>query len=355
MQIPTKNTRRSFCKAVTVGSLAAVSSLAGCLGEDDDGGEPGEATDNPEDETSFTVGGSNSGDTTFRTMQGLLNLLGDTDIDLTIQETGGASANLRFYDEGQIDFGGASTLDIASAHDSIYAFENEPVDIVPHQAFRYGILHCAMYAREETDIYHWDDLEGRDVWPMSPGSSVRFGSEIVLQELGLWDNVEIFNVPHNDVANALEEERIEAIAIDLLGYRALGGGYAEEVDARVPLRALEMDEERQQQIEEIPGIPFEMVDAYGWEQDVGLDEIPTWGIDLQAFFGSHMSEDVCHEITSRVIEDPDTMIASQNGFPEDAEQMAEAIDPDYPVHPGAIAAFEESDIDTSDWMAGEID
>lgn len=346
------NSRRSFCKAISgAAGISLVTSFAGCLGGD--GSESRSAITSAEDP--ITAGGSQSGDTVFQSLQGILSVLeSESEYDLTVQETPSGGTNIRFYDQGQIDMGATSTLDLATAHEGTHKFEEEPVDKVPLQGFRCAILQTAAYAREATDIHHWDDLPGEDMWPMSPGSSVRFASEIVLKELGMWDEMEIYNVDHSDAANALEEERFDAICIDMLGGVGLGGGYVEQVDARTDIRALEMDEERQEVIDEIPGIPFELVDVYGWDQDVGLEQIPTWGIDLQIVFGHHMSEDVVYDITNLVIENTETVQESQVGFPGDAESMAASIDENFPVHPGAIKAFDEHGIDTSNWEAGEL-
>ena len=336
--------RREYI-AATVGSTVSTAMLAGCIG----GG----------DTTSLTYGAGGSGSGTFAAGQAMQQIAREnTDVRITTQETAGTEANLRLWSEGDdIDFFGTSNLAVNLAIDGEEPFNEDPIDSYPYQGHTYGLNYTYMLARDGTGIETYEDLAGNNVWPLWPGSTIRLPVEMVLQEAGLWDEIEVINISQDDIAGALEEERVDAIAVYSSGYTEQLVGWNQEVDARSDLHVLEMQDEMQQTIEEMPVPPLGEVGTGGWDQDVGTDTASAWEMSWQIYYDPDAPADAFYELIMALSENGDTyrdVTPTGPHFSENPEELTRVLNPDImeecPVHPGAAEAYRELDLWEDDWM-----
>lgn len=341
---PNTASRRRFIQA---GSAGTVMMLVGCTG--------GNGNGNGEQE-SLTVGAAPSGSTMFNTWQGILRAVEESDssVDLTVQETPGGEANLRLYEEGQIDIGGGSLHDINQVMDREGPFEENPVDKLALQAFRYAVMNLYGVAVDGSGIETYDDLRDADVvtWPIAPGTSVRAFTEYMwsLPEIDLWGDINKSDIAPDDIAGAVEEGRVDAVIVYNSGDVFLPD-YYQQIDARTDLHTIQMDDEMKSTIEE-QDVLTEGWEPYGFEQD--LEATDAWSLDFQLGFGDTVSEEAGYELTNIIAENIDTVQSAQAAFPDSPEGMTEAIiaDERLPVHPGVAEAYKEYDVFDDSWEVG---
>ncbi|MFC6765009.1 TAXI family TRAP transporter solute-binding subunit [Natrinema soli] len=337
--------RREYV-ASAVASGASITLLAGCLGGNSD-------------TTNLTYGAGGSGSGTFAAGQAMQQIAREnTDVRITTQETDGTEANLRLWSEGNnIDFFGTSNLAMNLAIDNEEPFADSPMENYPYQGHTYGLNYTYMLAREDTDIETYEDLRGANVWPLWPGSTIRLPVEMILQEAGIWSDMEVINISQSDIAGALEEQRVDAIAVYSSGYTEQLVGWNQEVDARANLRVLEMGDDLQQTIEEMPVPPLGEVGTSGWEQDVGTDTAAAWEMSWQIYYDPDAPADAFTDLVLALSENGDTyrdVSPTGPNFEENTQELTrvlnENIMEECPIHPGAAEAYRELDLWEDDWM-----
>lgn len=333
--------RRQFIK---MGSVGTATLLAGCIGGESNGGG------------GITVGAAPSGSTMYNTWQGILRAVeeSDTDLDLTIQETAGGEANLRQYEKGQIDIGGGSLHDINQVMEQEGPYEEEPVDKLALQAFRYAVMYLYGVAADGSGIETYDDLRDDDVtvWPIAPGTSVRAFTNYLwsLPDIDLWDNINRSDIAPDDIAGAVEEGRVDAVIVYNSGQVFLPD-YYQQIEARADLHSIQMGDEMNSALSD-EGVLTEDFGPVGFEQD--MDSTDAWTLNFQIAFGDTVSEEDGKELTEIIIENIDTVQDAQAAFPDSPEGMTEAIiaDERLPVHPGVAEAYKEYDVFDDSWSVG---
>lgn len=343
------SSRRRFIQA---GSVGTVTLLAGCIG----GGDGDDNGDGNSEGESITVGAAPSGSTMYNTWQGILRAVEENDsfVDLTVQETPGGEANLRLYEEGQIDIGGGSLHDINQVMDQEGPYEENPVDKLALQAFRYAVMNLYGVAVDGSGIETYEDLleDGVTTWPIAPGTSVRAFTKYLwgLPEIDLWDNIDSSDISPDDIAGAVEEGRVDAVVVYNSGDVFLPD-YYQQIDARADLHTIQMGDEMKSAVEE-QGVLTEGWEPYGFEQD--LEPTDAWKLDFQVGFGDTVSEEAGYELTKIIAENIDTVQNAQAAFPDSPEGMTGAIiaDERLPVHPGVAKAYKEYDVFDDSWEVG---
>lgn len=332
----------------SIGGIALGSSLAGCA---DDGAGDGTA--------SVTFGASTQGSSTFAGTQALQRAMSEHSdmVELTSQETPGSGpANLRLFEQGDIDGGGVDNFAVARAINNEGEFEDNPIDEIPYQGFYLFNVHLYMLAREGTDIETTADLPGANVWLNPPGTSVRPPTDLVLETAGIFDEINRFDMSRDDLPGALEEGNVDVIVGYGVGFNALPG-WLTELDARSDFRAIESTDEFAQAIEDSPGVGLAEIEPYDWNQDLGVDTIATWTMGQQFRFGSHLSPETVYEITRVAHEHYETAREADQTFPDfsDQELLTAASLPDQVFHPGVADYLEEIGLWDDSWEVGSTD
>ena len=335
---------------------AGIVGLAGCLGGDepDENGAGGDddAGDDSDDPTDLVVASGSEGSighSSATALQAMLSSESDI-LRLTAQTSGGQAANLRLYDEGQVDMSGFDNYNYVHAITSEGAFADQPVENIQYQAMTIATIHIYMVARADTDIETYSDLAGRDVWPLGPGFGTRAPTQAFFEEIGLWDEMEVSNMDAGDVPGALEEGRLDAIGAYGSNFQTLPG-WLQEVDARTDLKLIRMDDEYVETLQGMASIGHESIEAYGWDQDIQADEQPdgmidSWLFQMQFGLGTHVPEELGYELVKLTHEHNESVRNNYGSFPdydENPDFATSALIDEYPVHPGAAEYYQEVD------------
>lgn len=351
--------RRRFIQAA--GAAGTFITLAGCTGNGDDDAapaddtEPADDADGPQQED-LTVGAAPSGSTMYNTWQGILRATEERDsfVNLTVQETPGGEANLRLYEEGQIDIGGGSLHDINQVMNREGPFAENPVNKLVLQAYRYAVMYLYGLAVDGSGIETYDDLRDANVvtWPIAPGTSVRAFTGYLWEqpEIDLWDDIDRSDISPDDIAGAVEEGRVDAIIVYNSGEVFLPD-YYQQIDARSDLYSIEMGDDMKSAMNDM-GVLTENFEPFGFEQD--LDPVDAWTLDFQVGFGDTVSHEAGYELTMIAAEETDIIQDAQAAFPSSPEEMSEAViaDEGLPVHPGVAEAYEELGVFDDSWTVG---
>lgn len=352
----TVSRRRLLQASAGFGSIG----LAGCLG----GGNGGNGDGNT---TSLSVGIPSASTTTGAASNSFQRVVqevsGETEpageIRWNNQETGGDPPSLRQYNQGNVEAMTGGNFIIASAKQDAPPFAERGVDNIPHQAMSIAALHMHVLAVDGSGIETTDDLVGSNFWPLPPQWGLRQQAEAVLENAGLWSELEssdsIVAADTGEVAGAIEENRINA----LIAYGAGGAnlaGWASEVDARANLHLVEMTDSFQQGIEQTRGTNYSNIDVYGWEnQNFQSDTMDIYGADFQFWFGQEISRDVGFELARISHENVESIREGQPAYADhsDPANMTKLYLEDHPVHAGVYDFLEEEGVDVSSLTRGE--
>ncbi|WP_229774136.1 TAXI family TRAP transporter solute-binding subunit [Halocalculus aciditolerans] len=351
------HTRRQLLKATGIAGAAGITGLAGCSGGGSGSGNG---------PTSIGAGIASASTTTGQASNAFQRVVKeqspDTEPAGTIQwasqETGGDPASLRQYNQGNLRAMGAGNFVMASAMQDAPPFSENPVESVPHQAFKIVSIHLHIVAVDGSGIETSDDLIGKNFWALPPSWGLRQQAETVFENAGMWEDLEpnVVDADIGDVAGAVEEGRVDALIAYGSGFDSLPG-WATEVDARADLHVVQPSDQLQQGIEQTRGTNYREIDVYGWNQDMGADTVGTFPSDFQFFFGSDISRDVGYELAKISHENVDAIQESQSAYADhsDPEAMASAYLDDFPVHPGVYDFLEEQDVDLADYERGSVE
>ncbi len=376
------STRRRFLR---VAAGAGALGVAGCIGEDvdpdeddplddeddevapdddeDDEAEPDDDDDEPEDVEHEIRWGTSTGGTmdVGLAFEAAVGEHSDTVSYSTIESPGYIGTTYRL-NEDEFDGGIIDTNTMFNAQQGMGDFEDEPVEKLPWQgflAFPYAIYVMAL---EDTGIETFDDLAGATVYPAEPGFSTRATT------LDLWameptadvyEEMEIVDMDVDDAPGAMEEGAIDAAIA--YGTPGVGNtGWVVEYDARVDVNYVEHTDALIESIEQFDGATLGEYDnaqeEFGWDQDIGTDEIVSWDLIITFAFHPETDHEAAYELTRIAGEHYDTVSDAEARFtaegPEDL--LLGALD-DYPFHPGAAEYYEEEGVWDDDWVVGDQD
>ncbi|WP_255194339.1 TAXI family TRAP transporter solute-binding subunit [Natronobeatus ordinarius] len=344
-----KQTRRSVLKAA---GAAGVVGIAGCLGDDDG--------------HTVTIAGTASGSSTQAAAQALARAAQEHSDELTVdvQETEGWTANMYEFDSGEFSTIGVDNNSWAAAINGNSPFDDDPVDNLPMQGFLFTSLEMHWVAMDGSGIESTTDLRdgGYTIYPIEPGFGTRLLTETVLKEDGIWDANDINNDDTDDIPGAVEEGRVDALA--LYGSNGVDlSGWCQEVDARSggQLYAIEADDQFVESINAIDGATHVVQEPYGYQQDVtselGLDEVDFWALQGQWAFGPDVHPDAVYEMARVAHEHHDTMRESDPTTLDysDPSVMTDVLMDDVEIHPGMVEFYQDHDVWDDSWVEGEAD
>lgn len=350
--------RRRF---IQTAGVAGIVGLAGCSGGDGgDGGDGGT--------TSIAVGIPSASTTTGAASNSFQRVVseqsGDTEpaseIQWQNQETGGDPPSLRQYNQGNVQAMTGGNFIVASAIEDLPPFEERGVEEVPHQMFAIAPLHMHIVSVQGSGIETTDDLVGSDFWPLPPQWGLRQQVETVLENAGLWSDLQesgsIVDAGTGDVAGLIEEGNIDALFCYGSGFANLPG-WATEVDARADLQLVEFSDDLIEGADGTRGTGHSVIDSYGWEQqEFNGDEVDIYGADFQFWLGSGISRDVGYELARISNENAAGIREGQPAYLDhsDPEAMASLYLESIPVHPGSYDFLEDEGIDMSAYTRGEV-
>nr|WP_160163656.1 TAXI family TRAP transporter solute-binding subunit [Natrinema versiforme] len=307
--------------------------------------------------SSVRMGTGTQGSATFAASQALQSVINDSadEVRISSQETSGSGAgNFRLYDNGEIDGGGFDNYASAQAVNNTGNFADRSVDSIPYQGFFYVLSHMYIVTSPDSDIETTDDLSGKNVWLNPAGTSVRPPTDAVFENAGLYSQINPVSVDRSGLPGAIEEGRIDAAVVYGANSKALPG-WVTELDTRFNFIVVTPTESFKQAIRDTSGIGYEEVSTYGWEQDIGSDEVATWTLGAQFRFGDNVSTETVQTIARVTYEQNESIIEANNIFPEyeDPSDMMAAAISDQAVHPGVAEFLKEENQWNDELSIGE--
>ena len=334
--------RRNVLKT---GAGLGVVGLAGCLGGDNGA-------------TAVTVGASSDGSASNGSMQALQRTLSNhSDVaQMTTTAPGGDPDSIRAYDAGELDGYTAGNFVFNQALEGGEPFDEEPVDDFAYQGLSFLSLHMHWLAVDGVDVDSIEEAveEELNIWVGPPGWGLRTLCTSVMDDAGLWDDVENpVDVSAEDVAAQIDEDRIDVFFGYGVNFNSLPG-WLVEVDSRADIHALEMGDEYVDAIEG-SAAGFEEIEPYGYDQDIGMDEIQCWTDDYNTYFSSDVSDEVVYEIVEVSHEHWEESREADANYMDhsDPASVAEYYHENIPVHPGAADFLEDNDAWNDDWERGD--
>ncbi|APX97738.1 TAXI family TRAP transporter solute-binding subunit [Natronorubrum daqingense] len=318
--------------------------LAGCLG---DGGE------------TVTVGASSDGSASYGAMNALQRSVSNhaEDAQLNITAPGGDPDSIRAYDAGELDGYTAGNFVFNQALDDGEPFDEEPVDDFAYQALSYLSLHMHWLAVDGSGVESIEeaiDDDDLNIWVGPPGWGLRTLCTSILDDAGLWDDIEDpVDVASEDVAAQIDEDRIDVFFGYGTNFNSLPG-WLVEADSREDLYALEMGDDYVEAIESSEA-GYAEVEPYGYDQDIDADEIQCWTEDYNTYFASDVDDEVVYEIMEISHEHWEEIQEADDNYMDqsDPADMAQYYHENIPVHPGAADFLEDNDAWDDDWERGD--
>lgn len=314
---------------------ASAGGLAGCFSD--------------EDQTTINIANPGSGTSSAQATSALQRAVqqeGDG-ISLRVQQTSGDPASIREFAEGGTT-GYSAGLDIVRrAQDQREPFDQNSVENLAQQVLHLTSLQHYFVATEGSGVETFDDIVEMDVnvYALPPSFGLRRLAEEVLRNAGVWEDIEprVVNLEVGEVAGAIDEGRVDVVLIYGTNNTDLAG-WTDEVDARNNLHAVEATDTLISGIEETSSTYVETIEPYGWEQDVGVDEIDSWPMPFHIYLGEDVSNEAVAELCRISHEANDVVREADNTYPDhtDIEDMASMLSSDMPIHPGAEQFYEEN-------------
>jgi len=371
--MPERSTkRRTFLRGAAVTGAVGI---AGCIGDDDvdpdedpldddNNGLNGDDDDPDEDRDYHIDVGTSSGGTMDVGLAIEQGVSEESEVlsYSTVESPGYVGSTYRM-NEDAFDAGFIDTNTMNKAQEGLDMFEEDPVDQLPWQgmlAFPYSIY---MMARDGTGIETFDDLAGASVYPAEPGFSTRATTLEVFEMdpvADIYDEMDIVDADVSDAPGLMEEEQIDAAIA--YGTPGIGNtGFVVEYDARVDVHYVQHTDDLIDAIEMFPGAELSIfdddpVETFGWDQDIGTDEIAAWDLNITVAAHPEAPEEAIYELCRVGAEHGDTIRAAEERFvPEDAEALTQGALADYPFHPGAAEFYQDEGVWDDDWVVGDPD
>lgn len=157
---------------------------------------------------------------------------------ITPLSTDGSLENCRRVASGSVKFGMCTTLDLAQAWTGTGAFD------APQRNFRIigpdiSAIDMYFFVRKDSEIQKLSDLAGKTFGCGAPGSSAAQICHGILEAMGLADQMEIIELPFDQLADMLANRDIDGMARGIVGRPS---GFASEMNSRAPMRILDLGE-----------------------------------------------------------------------------------------------------------------
>lgn len=338
--------RRDVLKSTAGISIAGV---AGCLGG---GGDDGTAD--------IEAGCSSTGSTSFQSCQAIQAVVDDQSDSINFITTapGGDPASIRQHSIGEVDAYTAGNYIMNAAVNEEEPFNEDPVEDFGHLSLTYLTIYMYWVAVDGSGIESFDQAieEDRNVWGFPPEWGLRRLLRSIMEEAGRWEDLEpnLVGISAEDVAGAIEEDRVEAFVAYGSNLVTLPG-WAVEVDSRADVHAIETGDWfwSGQEASSAGSAEFE---PFGWEQDIGTDNIQAWTEDFNIYVSPDVSADAVYELMDTSHNNWQEMRDALSAYPDHSNPEDMTIGYwDHPVHEGAAQFLRDNDAwDDSFTDGGEL-
>lgn len=286
----------------------------------------------------LAMGGTHSGSSFYSYQVAVVSDWNDNvdDVDMSIQELGGAAASTQALLRHEVDMGIAVT---SSDHQAVEGEGDfgSPSDNLRTLYF-FAPLPLNWVVSEDSEIQNLEDFEGAEVNPGGRGTATEGQTETVLSTLGI--EPDYYRAGGDDALDAYQNRNLDAFIKAGLH----PDGYIQQAHSSRPVRLLSLDREQAQQVADAePYFSVGEVDAadhYG-EQESPLITVQT-GIGINTT--SELSEDIAYAIVERTFSEEGIKAAADGYAPAaDIDPLQLTLDASVaPLHAGVVRYLEDN-------------
>lgn len=373
-----KPTRRETIKYL--GGTATITALAGCAGGggngddgssgDDSGGDSGSGDDSGSTET--TQSGSEPEDfSTFRLISGPQNgvtflmhnaaagvLDRETDLGLDVVSGTSGESMSRLV-------GGGSELAFGTAKAGLDAVNREgPFGQVDfnhefYQVSTQTTLIEPVVVPTDSDYQTWSDLEGASIATGPQGSTYQAYYREALDSILGEGNYELVHQGVSEIAQEFSAGRVDGAGGPGI-VSGLTPGFMQQMYSDNDIRLLGLSEESQGMIEEHPWLSQQTLpnSAFGdsIEEYTQESETTTVRVDYPHFSTDKVSADSIYNLLNALWNNRQALIDAHPAWElfSDDSVWTGALNPEVPVHPGAVEFFKEKDLWDENFTEGSF-
>jgi TRAP transporter TAXI family solute receptor len=272
----------------------------------------------------------------------------------------GTVAALRRVAADEMDMTYSSAFDIVSAYTNTGAFEKQPFKegTQPYQGIWFWPTVQFMVTRTDTNIHSLDDLKGKKVSLGSPKEGIYNVAKAAFQAMGLTNQWSEKIVEGSDRAQALKDKHVDAVLGVVVGMNTLAG-HTMQVELYNELRAVGMSKAQEEIIERTPGISFIKVPAKLFKRNMGMDEIPGFGIMYGWSFARSVDLELVYQFVKNCFENSAKLVELARLFemfnrdPKGTASLGLKACSIVPIHPGAAKYYREIGIWNPSWIEGK--
>ncbi|EEG76239.1 TAXI family TRAP transporter solute-binding subunit [Dethiobacter alkaliphilus] len=254
-------------------------------------------------------------------------------VRLDAESTNASVENIRLVGNGESDLGMTTENAAYKGVRGEYPYDRE----YPVQAlFQMYSAPLHIIAAGDSGIETMEDMAGKRVSIDAPGSGTEDMARTVLEELGLWDEVNVVNYGQQDAAAALRDGNIDAVFWNI----AAPAGVVLEVGATQTLRFIPLtDNEMETVMAEHPYFEQDIIPANTYnDQD---EDVAVLSVSNTIIVHEDMDEELAYEITRTIFENLDRLIEVHSIAQNISHETA--LETHIDVHSGAERYFAESE------------
>lgn len=253
--------------------------------------------------------------------------------------TSGSVENVVLLDQGKVDIGSASTLDVEAAWSGqINAKKRIPV----LQVFSWTVWAIPLVVLEDSTVTSYPDLIGKKINIVKKGSGAEHLHRLILEEYGILQGVKVNYMPWQSGVDALIDGTIAATPGNFTAGNP--SPLMLNLASRKKYRALAVKHEVMQRvINRNKGAISITLPRASYE---GLNnEIQVPGFTGIAISMESVADDLVYEFTKAVLEHIDELHnISKVSETSTLENAVKWLMPEYPVHPGAVRFYKEKGV-----------
>jgi TRAP transporter TAXI family solute receptor len=364
------STRREAIKYL--GGTAAVTALAGCMGGggDDSGGDGDSGSDSggdgttqsgpePEDFSTFRLISGPQNGVTFLMHNAAAGVLDrETDLGLdVVSGTSGESMSRLVGGESELAFGTAKAG--IDAVDRAGPFGQVDFNHEFYQVSTQTTLIEPVVVPTGSEYRTWSDLEGASIATGPQGSTYQAYYREALNNILGEGNYELVHQGVSEIAQEFSAGRVDAAGGPGI-VSGLTPGFMQQMYSDNDIRLLGLSEESQGMIDEHPWLSVQTLpnSAFGdsIEEYTQDSETTTVRVDYPHFSTDKVSADSIYNLLDALWSNREALIDAHPAwelFSEDSVWTG-ALNPEVPVHPGAVQFFEENDLWDDSLTAGSF-
>ncbi len=284
-----------------------------------------------------SVGGTDN--TVIEAISSVVNA--NTDLTTSTVTTSGGTEIIYLLESGDVQAGFAGTIDLVNALSGSASFEHaiEPEHML--QCFGFASWALPFVVLENSDIYTYEDLVGKTVGLAPLGSSSAAVLELVLEQYGIIDDVNLEYFTWSEGYTALKDGRVDTFIGSWTSGSPISGLI--ELKATHGIRLLDLDPDVAALVSEAnAGIGSSYMTSE-YDDSIAAGEQILAPINGGVIIAdASVSEDAMYVYTKTVIERIEDLKALSSYFDAFNDVCMSVCVETVPFHPGAARALEEA-------------